>query len=73
MSFSIDANILLYASDTQSPYAERAGAFLAEKAAGPDVFYLAWPTIMSYLRMATHAGIFKAPLSPDEAMRNVQQ
>lgn len=73
MSFSIDANVLLYASDTHSPYGERARAFLTERAAGPDVFYLAWPTIMSYLRIATHTGIFKAPLSPDEAMRNVRQ
>lgn len=73
MSFSIDANVLLYASDTQSAHADRARAFLIERAAGPDIFYLAWPTIMSYLRIATHPGIFRAPLSPDEAMRNVQQ
>jgi uncharacterized protein len=73
VSFSIDANVLLYASDTQSPFASRASAFLGEKAAGPDLFYVTWPTVMTYLRIATHPGIFKAPLSPDEAMRNVQQ
>ena len=28
---------------------------------------------MSYLRIATHAGIFASPLSPDEATWNVQQ
>lgn len=72
MSFSIDANVLLYASDRESPYAERASRFLADKAAGPEVFYVAWPTILSYLRIATHMGIFKTPLSPDEAMRNIQ-
>jgi toxin-antitoxin system PIN domain toxin len=73
VSFSIDANVLLYASDTESVHAGRAKAFLVERAAGPDIFYLAWPAIMSYLRIATHAGVFRAPLSPDEAMRNVQQ
>lgn len=73
MSFSVDANVLLYASDTASVYAERARTFLVERAAGPDLFYLPWPTIMSYLRIATHPGVFRAPLSPGEAMGNIQQ
>ena len=73
MSFSVDANVLLYASDSASPYADRAREFLTERAAGADVFYLAWPTVMSYLRIATHGAIFKRPLTPDEAMRNIQQ
>ena len=72
MSFSIDANILLYASDRGSPYADRAVAFLTECASGDDLLYLTWPTVMSYLRIATHSGIFGAPLSPDEAARNIQ-
>jgi toxin-antitoxin system PIN domain toxin len=73
MSFSVDVNVLLYASDTTSAHAHRARAFLVERAAGPDIFYLAWPTVMGYLRIATHPRIFRAPLSPDEAVRNVQQ
>lgn len=73
MSFAIDVNVLLYASDRGSPFAPRAAAFLARCASGHDLCYLAWPTIMSYLRIATHPGIFASPLSPDEATRNVQQ
>jgi toxin-antitoxin system PIN domain toxin len=73
VSFAIDVNVLLYASDSASPFARRAGDFLAQCASGRDLVYLAWPTIMSYLRIATHGGIFASPLSPDEAMRNVQQ
>ena len=46
MSFSIDVNVLLYASDTASPLSGRASAFLADCAAGDDLLYLAWPTIM---------------------------
>jgi toxin-antitoxin system PIN domain toxin len=72
VSFAIDANVLLYASDRSSPLASRAGAFLADRAAGSDLFYLPWPTIMGYLRIATHASIFASPLSPDEAMQNIQ-
>jgi hypothetical protein len=73
VSFSIDANVLLYASDMESAYGGPARAFLVERAAGPDIFYLAWPTIMSYLRIATHPGVFRAPLSPGEAIGNIQQ
>jgi hypothetical protein len=71
VSFSIDTNILLYASDRGSPFADRATAFLAECASGDDLVYLTWPTIMSYLRIATHSAIFSSPLSPDEAMQNI--
>ena len=71
MSFSCDVNVLLYASDSASPVHARARAFLGEAAAAGDLLCLAWPTVMSYLRIATHPGIFSAPLSPAEALGNV--
>ncbi|HEX7622901.1 MAG TPA: TA system VapC family ribonuclease toxin [Anaeromyxobacteraceae bacterium] len=71
MSFSCDVNVLLYASDASSPEQPRARRFLGEAAAGGDLFCLGWPTLMSYLRMATHPSIFGAPLTPAEAMLNV--
>jgi hypothetical protein len=72
VSFSCDVNILLYASDTSSPVHERARLFLGETATGDDLFCLAWPTVMSYLRIATHPGIFAAPLTPAEALSNIE-
>lgn len=72
MSSTIDANILLYASDTSSPFHEPAQDFLRERAAGPDLFYLFWPTIMGYLRIATHPGIFADPLDPETAAQNIE-
>jgi toxin-antitoxin system PIN domain toxin len=71
VSFSCDVNVLLYASDTSSPVYGPARAFLKQAAAGGDLFCLGWPTVMSYLRVATHPGIFSAPLTPAEALRNV--
>lgn len=71
MSFSIDVNILLYASDNTSPYFHKAGSFIDSCIKGDSVFYLAWPTLMSYLRIATHPSIFDYPLSPQEAMENI--
>jgi len=72
LSYAIDANILLYASDASSVFHERALAFLRRCAEGPELLYLPWPTIMAYLRIATDPSIFDAPLSPAEAIDNIE-
>ncbi len=59
MSFAFDVNILLYASDTSSPYFERAKSFIETCIAQEEVFYLGWPTVMGYLRIATHPAVFR--------------
>ena len=72
MSFAMDANILLYASDTSSPHHVEAREFLESCVRGGEVFFLAWPTIMAYLRIATHPSIFARPLSHTEAAENIE-
>ena len=72
MSFAVDVNILLYASDESSPLHGKAVDFLGRCAGGPEVFCLAWLTVMSYLRIATHPLIFMRPLSPAEVSSSVQ-
>ena len=64
-------NVLLYGSDRSSDRHERARRFVETCAAGPEILCLTWPTLMSYLRIATHPRIFAAPLNPDEALSNV--
>jgi uncharacterized protein len=71
MSFAIDANLLLYASDRDDPLHERAVALLDEIALGPELVYLFWPTAMAYLRIATHPAIFDRPLSHADARANL--
>jgi uncharacterized protein len=71
VSYSLDVNVLLYASDQSSERYDRAHRFLEACAAGPEILCLAWPTLMAYLRIATHPRIFSAPLSPEEALANV--
>lgn len=71
MSYSIDVNVLIYASDRSSGRHERARRFVEGCAAGPEVLCLTWPTLMCYLRIATHPRIFAQPLTPDEALGNV--
>jgi len=71
MSFAIDVNILLYASDAGCSYHKRAKSFLDDCIKQEKLFFLAWPTVMGYLRIATHPSIFDRPLTPDEAMANI--
>ena len=71
MSYAIDVNVLLYASDASSPRSAAARAFLERAAQGGEVLCLAWTTLMAYLRIATHPGIFAHPLAPEEAMGNL--
>jgi len=72
VSFSCDVNVLLYASDVASPVHAAARRFVETAAVGGDLWCIAWPTAMSYVRIATHPRIFGAPLTPSEAVGNVE-
>lgn len=71
MSYALDVNVLLYASDTSNPRHAEARVFLEGCLARRELVYLAWMTVMSYLRIATHPSIFAAPLSHGDASRNI--
>jgi uncharacterized protein len=72
VSYTIDANVLLYASDEASPWHEPAARLIDEIAMGPEIVYLFWPTVMAYLRIATHPAVFQRPLPPADARANVE-
>jgi toxin-antitoxin system PIN domain toxin len=72
MSFAVDVNVLLYASDRSSPLHDEAAAFVERCAAGREVFCRGWVAVMSYLRMATHRSIFQHPLTHVEATRTAE-
>ena len=72
MSYSIDANLLLYASNRDCVEHERAVRFLERCARNRELLCLAWPTVMAYLRIATHPAIFPSPLTPKEAQDNME-
>lgn len=71
MSYTIDVNILLYASDRTSPFHEAASAFIRDRIGDPDILCLTWPVVMAYVRIATHPRIFERPMTPREAIDNV--
>ena len=73
MSFTLDANILLFASDETSERRARALELLEQVASGDELVYLFWPVVMAYLRIATHPGIFESPLPQADALANVER
>jgi len=72
MTFAMDVNPLLYASDDTSPFRDRARLLLDEIAMGEDLVYLFWPVAMGFVRIATNPRVFRAPLTPEEAMSNIE-
>lgn len=54
MSTTVDLNILIYASNAADPVHKPAFELLERLAAGPDLFYLFWPTLLGYVRITTH-------------------
>jgi toxin-antitoxin system PIN domain toxin len=71
MSFAIDSNILLYASNEASNHQRAASEFLDQAVAGPEIVFVSWQVISEYLRISTHAAVFPRPLSPETAIANV--
>ena len=72
MSYSIDVNILLYASDQASTRYDEAIQFLLNRESDPELFCICWSTMMAYIRISTHPSIFSHPLTPEEALENVE-
>lgn len=71
MSETVDTNVLLYASNTDAPEHARASMLLEHLATGPGLVVLLWPTLMGYLRIATHPSAFTTPLTPSDAAANI--
>lgn len=72
MSETVDANVLIYASNAASPHFDGASAVLRDLASGPGLVYLFWPAILAYLRVVTHRGLLQPPLLLDDALANVE-
>jgi toxin-antitoxin system PIN domain toxin len=71
MSATLDANVLVYASNQADPVHAPARALVERLAAGPDLVYLFWPVLMGYLRLVTHPSILPRPLPAADAIANV--
>ena len=71
MSVTIDADVLLNATDTSSRYHRPALDLMHTLAAGPDEVYLFWPVAVTYARIATDGRVFEEPLTEDQVKDNL--
>jgi len=63
----VDANLLLYAIDSGSPFNERAADWLEDVLNGDRRVGLPWQTIGAFLRISTHPRVATNPLSSADA------
>jgi uncharacterized protein len=68
----VDANLLMYARDSDSPFQDPARRWLELVLNGPIRIGLPWQSLTAFLRMSTNPRIFKTPLSADEAWAFIQ-
>lgn len=64
----VDANILLYAVNEESPHHETARTWLDGAMSGHEPVGFAWIVVLAFLRVATHHAVFARPLVVDEAV-----
>lgn len=64
----VDANLLIYAVNRDSPSHTRAREWLEETLSGETAVGLPWICLLAFVRITTHRGILARPLSVSEAL-----
>lgn len=67
----VDANLLIYAVDSDAPHHALARRWLEDTLSGGDHVGLAWVVILAFLRITTRDGILVRPLDPNDALSYV--
>lgn len=68
----VDANLLLFARDTESPFHAAARRWLTDRLNGPVRVALPWQSLVAFVRISTHPRAYERPLSPELAWRQVR-
>ena len=69
----VDANVLLYAIDEDSPNHQRAREWLETALNGSRRVGIPWASLIAFVRISTHARALREPLSPAEAWQFVEE
>jgi uncharacterized protein len=64
----VDANLLIYAIDQDSPHHRKARAWLEEILSGSTTVVLAWIVALAFLRITTRASVMNKPLRAERAI-----
>ena len=68
----VDANLLIYAVDADSPSHQKARRWLERVLSGTTRVGLPWIVILAFLRVTTRPGLVRNPLSPEKALAYVE-
>jgi uncharacterized protein len=68
----IDANLLLFASNEQSPFHSVAHAWLTEQLNGARRIAMPWQSLGAFVRIATQPRAWEKPMEPDDAWQYVK-
>ena len=63
----IDANLLIYAVNQDSPLHRKAKTWLEFAMSGPDTVGFSWNVLLAFLRLTTRPGLFRNPLPVETA------
>lgn len=69
----VDANLLIYAYHSASPFHERASAWLEEALSGTEPVGLSWATLHAFLRVTTNPRVLGNPFTIEEATEIVEE
>lgn len=70
--FVVDANLLVYAADRDSRFHARSRQLLEEWRAGSGAWYLTWGIVYEFLRVTTHARVFRQPWTLPKAAHFIE-
>ena len=68
----VDANVLLYATNSAARQHRRCRAWLEAALAGPDAVGFSWQVLLAFLRLSTKSQIFARPLTTGQALDVVE-
>lgn len=68
----VDANLLLYAANADSPHHEAAAAWITARLNGGERIGLPWTSLLAFLRVSTHPRASARPLSSQEAWEQIE-
>lgn len=68
----LDANLLLFAQDSASPFHATARPWLQEVLNGPRRVGLPWPSLLAFARIRTQPRLYRHPLTALEAWQQIE-
>lgn len=67
----VDANVLLYAVNTEAMHHTDSFRWLEDALNGGDVVGFGWNALLAFLRLSTHPTIFPSPLSAEDGIAQI--